>query len=219
MVSRPLSRERYVLFTLALVLAYNFSASLVGWGWITATIISFGVVALNIAYTYRYRDGLIGRLVLFGLTAGFTELLADWYLVVFTGTLVYNPGGPFLVRSPLYMPLAWSVVLVQLGFIGHWLTRRIGLPGAMLANGLIGAINIPLYEEWARSAQWWTYQGTPMLSATPYYIILGEFLITLMLPLLLREIEHRSPFQVVLLGIGQGLWIWFSYALAFGLVG
>lgn len=47
---------------------------------------------------------------------------------------------------------------------------------------MIGAINIPLYEQWAKGVNWWFYRNTAMLGGTPWYIIDGEFLIALSLP-------------------------------------
>jgi hypothetical protein len=49
-------------------------------------------------------------------------------------------------RSPLWMPLAWEVVAVQFGYIGLRLWERFGKTG-LLMIGLLGAINIPFYEE------------------------------------------------------------------------
>lgn len=213
------SRDKFVLAILALILSWNFSSSLVGWGWITATIITFGVLAIILAYAYLKRDGLLAKFALFGVVAGLVELLADRYLVEVTGTLVYERGGPFLLRSPLYMPFAWANVLVTLAYIGWRLRQVLGLPWAMLLAGIIGAINIPLYEQWARSARWWYYQNTPMLGATPWYIIGGEFLIIALLPFLLQKLKDLHPGWVVLLGIIEGLWIWVSYVVAFALVG
>ncbi len=51
------------------------------------------------------------------IVAGWVELLADWWLVSKTGTLVYYPGGPFILRSPLYMPFAWGIVLIQTAYV------------------------------------------------------------------------------------------------------
>ena len=36
--------------------------------------------------------------------------------------------------------------------------------------GLLGAINIPFYEEMARRIHWWQYSGCRMISYTPWYM-------------------------------------------------
>lgn len=213
-----LRRTKFVLFTLLLVVLWNFSSSFVGWGWITATLITFIVILLDVIYIYRYRDTLIARLLLFGIFAGWIELIADRWLVEETGTLVYIRGGPFVLSSPLYMPFAWAAVLVQLGYIGLWLSQRLRLLVASVFTGLIGAINIPLYEEWAKGANWWFYQKTSMFGNTPWYIIGGEFLIASALPVMLHMAKKAKLSWVVMMGILQGLWIWASYALALALI-
>jgi Domain of unknown function (DUF6989) len=96
------------------------------------------------------RDLLLARFVLFGLAVGFAELPADAWLVDYTRTLDYSIGGGQMIwRSPLWMPLAWEVVAVQFGYIGLRLWERFGWAG-LLMIGLLGAINIPFYEEMAR---------------------------------------------------------------------
>jgi hypothetical protein len=98
------------------------------------------------------------------------------------------------------------------------LSQRWSLPLASLGIGLIGALTIPLYEEWAKGAGWWFYRNTRMLSNAPWYIIGGEFLIVLTLPLMIRAAEKARPGWSIALGVLQGLWIWVAYALAFALL-
>src|SRR6266403_822537 len=74
---------------------------------------------------------------------------------------------------------------VQFGYIGLRLWERFGKLG-LLMIGLLGAINIPFYEEMARRIHWWRYGGCRMISFTPWYIILGELGIALAFALLAR---------------------------------
>ncbi|MDA8430247.1 MAG: hypothetical protein M0T70_13415 [Geobacteraceae bacterium] len=215
----PPNTTRFVLLSLLFVLAWNFTSSLVGRGWTTAAIIAVIMTSAYTWYARRNHDPLLGRILLFGLATGWTELLADRWLVDTTATLVYQPGGPFVLRSPLYMPFAWMIVTTQLGYFGWWLGKRWGVPAASLLMALFGAVNIPLYEQWAKSAGWWYYRMTPMLGNTPWYIIGGEFLIALSLPAAISVLEKRHWTVSIVAGIGQGLWIWVSYALAFRLCG
>src|SRR4030095_5263235 len=146
---------------------------------------------------------------------GLAELPADAWLVDYTRTLDYSiGGGPMIWRSPLWMPLAWEVIAVQFGYIGLRLWERFGNVG-LLMIGLLGAINIPFYEEMARRIHWWQYSACRMISFTPWYIILGEFGIAITLALLARNLRLGSWRGAVLSGIAGGLSIFICYALAF----
>jgi len=112
------------------------------------------------------------------------------------------------------MPLAWEVVAVQFGYVGLRLWERFGKIG-LLMIGLLGAINIPFYEEMARRIHWWQYNGCSMISFTPWYIILGEFGIAIVPALLARKLRRGSWRQAVLAGIGGGVSIFVCYAFAF----
>ncbi|HLO86052.1 MAG TPA: hypothetical protein VK203_13740 [Nostocaceae cyanobacterium] len=212
-------RIKFICGLLALGITWDFSSSLLGAGWIAASVITVIVLLSYIAYAWRYRDSLLAKYLLFGIAAGFTELLADSWLVQNTGTLVYITGGPFIISSPLYMPFAWANVLIYLGCIGYWFSERFGLAIACLLTAVIGVINIPLYEQWAKGANWWFYQHTPMLGNAPIYIILGEFILALAIPYLLHWLKKAHWGWCVGLGIIQGLWIWCAYALAFQVTG
>ena len=172
---------------------------------------------LLLAFIISRRDALLARLVLFGLVVGFAELPADAWLVGHTRTLDYSVGGgPMLWRSPIWMPFAWEIVAVQFGYLGLRLCERFGGRG-LVAVGLLGALNIPYYEEMARHIHWWEYRNCPMLSYTPYYIILGELGIAVVLTLLARRLrEARWPW-VVLAGIIGGAGIFVCYAIAYWL--
>jgi hypothetical protein len=146
---------------------------------------------------------------------GFTELAADAWLVDYTRTLDYSVGGgPMIWRSPLWMPLAWEVVAVQFGYIGLRLWERFGKSGLVMI-GLLGAINIPFYEEMARRIHWWQYSGCRMISYTPWYIILGEFGIAVAFALLARTLRRGSWPVAFVSGVVGGALIFVCYAAAF----
>jgi hypothetical protein len=158
---------------------------------------------------------MLARFLLFGVVVGFTELAADAWLVDYTDTLDYSiGGGPMIWRSPLWMPLAWEVVAVQFGYIGLRLWERFGKAG-LLMIGLLGAINIPFYEEMARRIHWWQYSGCRMISFTPWYIILGEFFIAVVFALLAGMLRCGLWRVAVLAGIAGGTSIFVCYAVAF----
>jgi hypothetical protein len=183
--------------------------------WRTGTALNLIDNSLLIGFVILKRDALLARFLLFGIVVGFTELAADAWLVDYTRTLDYSiGGGPMIWRSPVWMPLAWEVVAVQFGYIGLRLWERFGKTGLLLI-GLLGAINIPFYEEMARRIHWWQYAGCRMISFTPWYIILGEFGIALVFALLARRVRRGSWRAAVVAGLTGGLSIFACYAVAF----
>lgn len=185
--------------------------------WKTGLALNLFDNLLMLSFVWFHRDRLLARLMAFGLAAGFAELAADAWLVDFTRTLDYSSGGgPMLWRSPVWMPLAWQIVSVQFGYLGMRLAERFGRRG-LAAIGILGAINIPYYEEMARRIHWWTYSGCRMISNTPYYIILGEFGIAVGIAMLARQLRHAGWARTLLQGIAGGVLIGICYGIAYGL--
>ena len=114
------------------------------------------------------------------------------------------------------MPFAWEIVAVQFGYLGLRLQEHFGRFGLVII-GLLGAINIPYYEEMAWRIHWWKYTGCRMISGTPYYIIIGEFLIAMTFAFLVKKFRRGSFPAAVLLGVVAGAAIFISYAIAYGL--
>ena len=183
--------------------------------WRTGAALNFVDNWLLIGFALVRRDVLLWRFLIFGTIVGFTELTADAWLVDYTRTLDYSAGGgPMIWRSPVWMPLAWEVVAVQFGYIGLRLWERFGKTGLVMI-GLLGAINIPFYEEMARRIHWWEYSGCRMISYTPWYIIIGEFGIALVFALLARNLRRDSWRVAVVAGVAGGASIFVCYAAAF----
>jgi hypothetical protein len=211
---------RFILYTIAITLAWNTLGSLLGSGWITASVICFAIVSSYIIYAIKSRDQVFIRSLIIGLIAGFVELLADHHVVYTTKILVYFPGGPFVSASPLYMPFAWTVVLVQLGYIGYWLINRYNLMTASILSVVLVGINIPYYEWAAKAAKWWFYQNTPMLGGVvSWSIMIAEMLVGLVLPFLFSRATKSHWTLSVGIGIALGLWIWVSYLIANMIIG
>ena len=133
----------------------------------------------------------------------------------YTRTLDYSVGGgPMLWRSPMWMPFAWEVVAVQFAVIGERLMRW--RPGTgLLATALLGALNIPYYEEMARRIHWWRYSGCRMISGTPFYIIVGELLIAAAFALLSPWVRRGRLVATLAAGVMGGGLIFVAYAAAF----
>ena len=213
-----LERERLlvVISTIAINVAAVSLLTFAPWSdWRTGAALNFVDNCLLAGFALVRRDALLGRFLIFGLAVGLTELAADAWLVDYTRTLDYSiGGGPIIWRSPVWMPLAWEVVAVQFGYIGLRLWERFGKMGLLLI-GMLGAINIPFYEEMARRIHWWQYNGCKMISFTPWYIILGEFGIALVFALLARTLRCGSWPVAVLIGLGGGASIFVCYGAAF----
>jgi hypothetical protein len=58
--------------------------------------------------------------------------------------------------------------------------------------GIPSTINIPYYKEMARRINWWAYHDCRMMSYTPYYIILGEFGIAILLTILAKRLMRGN---------------------------
>ena len=185
-----------VIATIVINVAAVSLFTLVPWSdWRTGAALNIVDNCLLVGFALVRQDALLGRFLLFGLLAGFTELSADAWLVDYTRTLDYSiGGGPMIWRSPLWMPLAWEVVAVQFGYIGLRLWGRFGKVGLVMI-GLLAAINIPFYEEMARRIHWWQYSGCRMVAYTPWYIILAEFGIALAFALLARTVRRGSKLK------------------------
>ena len=97
-------RAKFVLCTNLLALAWTFANSFFGLGPITAYAIIALEIGLNLAYICRYRDSLLGRLWLFGITAGWVELLADRWLVDGPALWSTMNGGHLYCVRPFTCP-------------------------------------------------------------------------------------------------------------------
>jgi hypothetical protein len=215
-VSLERGRLSVVLATVVINVVAVSLLTLAPWSdWRTGAALNVVDNCLLVGFILVRRDALLARFILFGIVVGLCELPADAWLVDFTHTLDYSiGGGPMIWRSPLWMPLAWEVVTVQFGYIGLRLWECFGKIG-LLMIGVLGAINIPFYEEMARRIHWWQYSGCRMISYTPWYIILGEFGIAVGLALLARTLRRGSWPTALLAGIGGGFSIFVCYAVAF----
>lgn len=148
----------------------------------TALALNGVSIALFLAHVAYYRDGVLARLLVFGLGLGAVELVADALCVHYTQTLDYSVAhSPLLGLSPFWMPTAWMVVAAQIGYLGRGLISRFGGVPGMALTALIGAVNIPFYEEMAYHAHWWRYEHCRMLGHTPLYIMVAELIIGLSL--------------------------------------
>lgn len=211
-------RTWFVLGTMAFGILLLVIDSIQKEGWISAAWWGYGLSAVFLIYALLTRDKILLLFFLFCLTAGFAELIADAWLVNYTQTLVYPRPEPMLLSSPAYMPFSWTVVLMEVGYIGWILSYRWNLVKASLFLCALGAMLVPLYETWAIGAGWWNYHNTPKVFNVPIYVIIAEGLLMITVPFMLRKSENAKPFIVILWGLAEGgvmlLASFIAYAIA-----
>jgi len=201
-----------------LIAAYFFPypASPSGKFWAYAGLLLRSGLYLSAKETLRGRGGeLLYRLFLLGLVAGSFELLVDWGLIhwVSRGQLVYLSGNDVvLLGSPVWMPLAWACVIVELGYpalrlFGLFERKMEGRNAAVLASlfvGLGAGVTVGFYEYFAFKAGWWKYLPARAMLGDfcALYIPLGEFFMFLfILPIAARALrESDRPLSAALAG-------------------
>ncbi len=211
-MSRFTLLDAAMLGLLALLVVCHVVAALLAAGWRTAALTdALGTLYVALLAARRAWRPLLLRLMLLGFVAGLLELATDAAGERVAHSLSYPPGEPLLWSSPVYMPLAWMLVLSLLAYLGarlRSLAPRLPLWGTLALTGLAGALLVPLFEETAWYAGWWRYAPTRLLLGhVPAYVILFEGLIAATLPLLVVGLS-RLPWRFVALrGLALGVWM------------
>jgi hypothetical protein len=210
-------------FTLIAAYAVPFSSAGNFWAW--AGLLIRGSLYLWAGDALRGRGGeTLRRLFALGIVAGLFELLVDWGLVhwVHNGRLVYLTGKDVvLLASPVWMPLAWACVIVELGYPALRLYALLRRPlVATLCAAVAAGVTIGFYEYFAYRAQWWLYQpANAMLGAhCTLFIPFGELLMFLpILPIAAGAIgdEERPVARAIVGGARFAAAIAVGYALAY----
>ena len=220
-IPTPENRQRTIfvlsVMTLGIVLLIVFSKQKEGW--MTGAVWGYGLSAIFLAYALITKDIVLKKLFLFSITAGFAELAADFWLVDYTKTLVYPIHEPMLVSSPAYMPFSWTVVLMEVGYIGWLLSHRWKMLQTSIFLCFLGAMIVPLYENWAIHAGWWYYVNTPKVFHVPTYVVAAEGLLMLTIPFMLRETENSGVFRIILWGLAEGVVMLLACFVAFSIFG
>jgi hypothetical protein len=209
------ARLRFMLLVMFSSIVTLFFDRVVFPGWISAAVWGFGYALFYGLYAWSTGDKLIQRLFIFGLAAGFAELMADAWLVHFTRTLIYPEGGPMLASSPAYMPFSWLVVIIQLGFIAHLLLLKFSVVRTGFLLMLLAGLMIPLYEYWAIKAGWWHYRHTAMIWGVPYFIFGAEAILAFSIPFFVKRVAEGKLYFNVIFGILQGIIMWLACIAAY----
>lgn len=191
--------------------------SLLADGWITAALWAYVFSAIYIAYAVYTKDQFLKRMLVFAVVAGFAELLADAYLVS-TGSLIYPGNEPMIWESPAYMPFSWTVVLMQLGYIGHLMTDQLGWLKSGIILMFIGAMMVPLYEYWAIESGWWDYQNVKEIYSVPLYVMLAEGLLMFLVPFFVEKCRQGDFKTSVIYGLLEGLGMLIAAFIAYQLL-
>lgn len=208
----------FIIISMIVTLGITLLSAHFKWGFVSAFLLATGMYATLLAFAFITSDTYLKRLLLFGLAAGIIELIADKWLVQDIKSLVYPATEPKIWCSPDYMPFAWAVVLVQVGYLGFMISTKKKMIEAMLLCFVIGICFIPVFEQCAYSAGWWYYNSCKMLFNTPWYIIISEGMICFFLPFIFFYETKHNNLSAVIAGVLEGFWIFISYFIMFNLL-
>ena len=211
---------RFVIGSIFFLTTWSIVSSFLGWGSITATVVTCIVYPSYWIYALVTKNPLVLRLIIFGTVAGLLELFADHYLVHGIDNLVYPQDKIMLWSSPVYMPFAWADVLTQLGFLGILLSTKMSKIKAAILLAICGGLYIPLYEYLAENAGWWVYKDNAVkILNAPLYVILCEAFIAFSLPFLITWSLKKKPIYAAGLGVIEGAWIMLGVLLTYAIAG
>jgi hypothetical protein len=200
--------DLFIAFIILLDFVLTYIDSVTKWWYVGFVELFLSFLLLTLLIRMRSVRPLLGRLMLAGLIAGIFELFTDASGQQVVHSLIYPPGEWTIWASPIYMPLTWMVTLTYLGYLSWRLRALLDWRMATLLCGLIGAIEIPLFEEMSYYGGWWRYAPVHLMTGhTPLYVSLFEGLVVAALPFLFYRIERRSWLQVAAVGVIIGAWI------------
>lgn len=177
----------------------------------------YSLIFFAVGLLYACFDADIRHLMLVGTVAGFVELFGDWFLVHGADSLRYPRGYPYLFASPAYMPLAWALLVVFLGYLGWRLHEEVGPAAASIGPALFALVAESGFESLASRGGGWTYEAAPLgwVGHAPLFILVAE---ALMFATVYKWIERDWWVG----GIGMGMTVNASYVAVyyiFSLVG
>ena len=214
-----------------LIAAYPFAHTPSGAFWAYAGLLIRGGLYLWAGDRLRGRGGdTLETLFYVGLVAGVLEILVDWALIhwVPTGRLVYLTHDVVVLGSPVYMPLAWACVIVELSYpalrwYGAWrrqMSRVAAAAAVSVSIAVFAGLTVGFYEYFAYRANWWKYEPARVMIGDfcALYIPVGEFLMFLpVIPIMARALsasDHRRAATIESGALFGGA-IAVGYALAY----
>ena len=188
-------------------------------GWKYAAATTYGMTLVFAGWAFLKDITLVKKVLLFGVVAGILELAIDWYVVDVVKVLVYAPGEPMILSSPLYMPLSWALMFLYIGYFSLILTEIKGLWLGIVGATVGGMLFIPAFEYWAAKAGWWYYHSCKMIGPVPWFIICCEALVSFIMPVVMLQLNKRGYGFAVIAGTLQGIWLFVSSFISFHLIG
>lgn len=172
----------------------------------TARSYGYAVVFYGVGLVFARYDATLRRLLVVGTIAGVVELLGDYFLVATVGTLVYPTGYPFLLRSPAYMPLAWALLVVFMGYVGWRLADEVGNRTAYLGPAVLALVAESGFESLASRGGGWTYTTAPLgwIGHAPLFIVVAE-------AVMFATVYYWLQRKPLAGGLGMGITIVASY--------
>lgn len=176
--------------------------------WVTY---AYNGLLYGIGAAVSYYSATVRNVFVLGSIAGVVELGADAFLVEVTGTLTYPESLPMILSSPLYMPLAWAIVITHLGYVAVRLAEVRGRVAATVGPSILAMVLVGFYEYGAYYAGIWQYVdgAVLMVGTVPLYIVVAEGLIFATLYEFVR-LERPVP-----AGVGFGAVITAGYVLTY----
>ena len=202
------SRTKLILLTMLASTLCAVVVALVKGKWIGYLVL---VGIFTIIYTWYFikkKDTLLPKFfIAFGITAALFEILTADVLAVKLKTLVYPAGGPFIKDTPLFVLFTWGGLIAQLGYIGWILKGKFRMDMACLLVGFLGVLYMGIHEILGGLAGAWHYANAHMLFGIPFYLMVAEFAVIAVTPLMIQFILKRKNNQIwpfILMGIING---------------
>lgn len=176
----------------------------------TALSYSYSFLAYGFGVVIARYDPRIQHLLVVGTIGGTLELLGDYFLVRTAGTLVYPAGYPFLLQSPAYMPFAWAILIVFMGYVGLRLADELGTTAGYLGPAAFAFVAESAFESLASRGGGWIYTTAPLgwIGHAPLFIVVAE-------AVMFGSVYYWVKQDSVTGGLGMGATIVASYVVVY----
>lgn len=191
--------------------------ALTGAGWPAALALAIASLLLTAAHLVRHRDPVWARLAIVAVVAAPFALIGDWWCVR-EGGLAYVQEGPFVLVSPLYLPLLFPAAVFQIWYLMDVVRLRLEGEDAtgpmrtrtwvigVAASVVFGGLYVPFYEFLAKWGDLWVYEGQAGAfdGVVPWYVVGAEVFQFCLTPLAVTHIGAKSLPDVFVTGILVG---------------
>lgn len=180
-------------------------------GWLAARVGGPFIAGYFVSYSYRAVNAVLAPTLAeqFGLSAGMLGLLSSVYFLSFM--LFQLPGGLLLDRFGPRRVNATLLLVAAAG--GLWFATAGSAIEAIAARALIGlGVSVCLMSSFQAFVLWYPSTRIATMNAIAFSIgALGAITVTVPLELLLRVIDWRNAFLLIValnLAVSAVLWLW-----------